>query len=69
VQHIDLLIESEKQQQRFNWEKRIQNLEVIRRLAVITERAVREGFDPWEEWKKDPASKVNSMIRGTLNGW
>jgi len=57
VQHIDLLIESEKQQQRFNWEKRIQNLEVIRRLAVITERAVREGFDPWEEWKKDPASK------------
>jgi len=58
VQHIDLLIESEKQQQRFNWEKRVQNLEVIRRLAQITERAVNDGFDPWEEWKKDPASKT-----------
>lgn len=58
VQHIDLLIESEKQQQRFNWEKRVQNLEVIRRLAEITERAVNDGFDPWEEWKKDPGSKV-----------
>jgi len=58
VQHIDLLIESEKQQQRFNWEKRVQNLEVIRRLAQITERAVHDGFDPWEEWKKDPASKA-----------
>jgi len=58
VQHIDLLIESEKQQQRFNWEKRVQNLEVIRKLALITERAIHEGFDPWEEWKKDPASKT-----------
>merc|ERR1719481_1021654 len=58
VQHIDLLIESEKQQQRFNWEKRVQNLEVIRRLAQITERAIHDGFDPWEEWKKDPASKT-----------
>jgi len=58
VQHIDLLIESEKQQQRFNWEKRVQNLEVIRKLAQITERAVHDGFDPWDEWKKDPASKT-----------
>ena len=27
-------------------------------MAQITERAVHDGFDPWEEWKKDPASKT-----------
>ena len=58
VQHINLLIESEKQQQKFNWELRVKSLEVIRNMARLHERATADGsFDPWEEWKKDPSTK------------
>ena len=58
VQHISLLIESEKQQQKFNWELRVQNLEIIRNLARLHERAVADDtLDPWEEWKNDPSTQ------------
>ena len=52
VKHIDLLIQGEKQEAKYGWEKRVASLHNIKKKAIIIETSRSGTFDPWEGSKE-----------------
>ena len=53
VDYLDLLIESEKSQERPGWEDRVKSLIETRDAAKEINRLAKPGYDPWKEYRKN----------------
>ena len=68
IDYIDLLIEAEKGDGKPGWNNRVKQLNAVRDKAVCLKKAVGEGCDPFDEYKKKIGTKRNEKKQTWVSG-
>ncbi|CAB4014712.1 uncharacterized protein LOC110055875 isoform X2 [Paramuricea clavata] len=71
VDHLDLLIQSEKMQAKPGFKERVKSLQETRERAEQINKMVKPGYDPWEKYRENEETRVflqkdNSRQKGII---